>query len=214
MKALAGAFNQEKALAGAFSVITNLRENLRLKLYPVTCTSMTERLPPPPAGETPLMAGKTRPDWRRRAWRCGPRIISSCRKLEVEKLSRFSRARQMLKRTKGSLIRTKSWRITAIAGYLTSSAPMVMERARVRGIPVAPCLLLRSRDTPHWLGCPALLPASATIRRPRECSPECRRPCPGSRGTPVTSRPAMVVWRWDRSCYYLISIIRSIRWNK
>ena len=33
MKALVGAFNQEKALVGAFSVITNLRMNLRFKLY-------------------------------------------------------------------------------------------------------------------------------------------------------------------------------------
>ena len=33
MKALVGAFNQEKALVGAFSVITNLRMDLRFKLY-------------------------------------------------------------------------------------------------------------------------------------------------------------------------------------
>ena len=33
MKALEGAFNQEKALVGAFSVITNLRMDLRFKLY-------------------------------------------------------------------------------------------------------------------------------------------------------------------------------------
>ena len=32
VKALAGAFNQEKALVGAFSVITNLRMDLGLKL--------------------------------------------------------------------------------------------------------------------------------------------------------------------------------------
>ena len=32
VKALVGAFNQEKALVGAFSVITNLRMELRLKL--------------------------------------------------------------------------------------------------------------------------------------------------------------------------------------
>ena len=33
MKALVGAFNQEKALVGAFSVIVNLRMDLRFKLY-------------------------------------------------------------------------------------------------------------------------------------------------------------------------------------
>ena len=33
MKALVGAFNQEKALLGAFSVIMNLRMDLRFKLY-------------------------------------------------------------------------------------------------------------------------------------------------------------------------------------
>ena len=33
VKALVGAFNQEKALVGAFSVITKLRMDLRLKLY-------------------------------------------------------------------------------------------------------------------------------------------------------------------------------------
>ena len=33
MKALVGTFNQEKALVGAFSVITNLRVDLRFKLY-------------------------------------------------------------------------------------------------------------------------------------------------------------------------------------
>ena len=33
MKALVGAFNQEKALIGTFSVITNLLVDLRLKLY-------------------------------------------------------------------------------------------------------------------------------------------------------------------------------------
>ena len=33
MKAVVGAFNQEKALVGAFSVITNLWMNLRFKLY-------------------------------------------------------------------------------------------------------------------------------------------------------------------------------------
>ena len=32
VKVLVGTFNQEKALAGAFSVITNLRVDLRLKL--------------------------------------------------------------------------------------------------------------------------------------------------------------------------------------
>ena len=32
MKALVGTFNQEKALVGAFSVITNLRMDLRFKL--------------------------------------------------------------------------------------------------------------------------------------------------------------------------------------
>ena len=33
MKAVVASFNQEKALVGAFSVITNLRVDLRLKLY-------------------------------------------------------------------------------------------------------------------------------------------------------------------------------------
>ena len=33
VKGLVGAFNQEKALEGAFSVITNLRVDLRFKLY-------------------------------------------------------------------------------------------------------------------------------------------------------------------------------------
>ena len=33
VKALVGAFNQEKALVGAFSVIMNLRVDLRFKLY-------------------------------------------------------------------------------------------------------------------------------------------------------------------------------------
>ena len=33
VKALVSAFNQEKALVGAFSVITNLHVDLRLKLY-------------------------------------------------------------------------------------------------------------------------------------------------------------------------------------
>ena len=33
MKAVVAAFNQEKALVGAFSVITNLQMDLRFKLY-------------------------------------------------------------------------------------------------------------------------------------------------------------------------------------
>ena len=33
VKTLVGAFNQEKSLVGAFSVITNLRVDLRFKLY-------------------------------------------------------------------------------------------------------------------------------------------------------------------------------------
>ena len=33
MKAVVAAFNQEKALVGAFSVITNLRMDFRFKLY-------------------------------------------------------------------------------------------------------------------------------------------------------------------------------------
>ena len=33
VKAVVAAFNQEKALVGAFSVITNLRIDLRFKLY-------------------------------------------------------------------------------------------------------------------------------------------------------------------------------------
>ena len=33
MRALVGAFNQEKALVGAFSVVTSLCVNLRFKLY-------------------------------------------------------------------------------------------------------------------------------------------------------------------------------------
>ena len=33
VKTLVGAFNQEKTLVGAFSLITNLRVDLRLKLY-------------------------------------------------------------------------------------------------------------------------------------------------------------------------------------
>ena len=33
MKALVGAFNQEKALVGAFSMIADLRIDLRFKLY-------------------------------------------------------------------------------------------------------------------------------------------------------------------------------------
>ena len=33
VKAVVAAFNQEKALVGAFSVITNLRMDLRFKLY-------------------------------------------------------------------------------------------------------------------------------------------------------------------------------------
>ena len=33
MKALEGAFNQEMALVGVFSVIANLRVDLRFKLY-------------------------------------------------------------------------------------------------------------------------------------------------------------------------------------
>ena len=37
VKALVGAFNQEKAQVGAFSVITNLRIDLRFKLYSVVC---------------------------------------------------------------------------------------------------------------------------------------------------------------------------------
>ena len=37
MKAVVAAFNQEKALVGAFSVITNLRMELRLKLYQLPC---------------------------------------------------------------------------------------------------------------------------------------------------------------------------------
>ena len=36
VKALVGAFNQEKDLEGAFSMIMNLREDLRLQLYVVT----------------------------------------------------------------------------------------------------------------------------------------------------------------------------------
>ena len=36
MKALVGTFNQEKALVGAFSVITNLRMDLRFKLYQIS----------------------------------------------------------------------------------------------------------------------------------------------------------------------------------
>ena len=37
VKALVGTFNQEKALVGALSVITNLRMDLRFKLYMADC---------------------------------------------------------------------------------------------------------------------------------------------------------------------------------
>ena len=44
VKALVGTFNQEKALVGAFSVITNLRMDLRLEFYytlltPAACST-------------------------------------------------------------------------------------------------------------------------------------------------------------------------------
>ena len=40
MKAVVAAFNQEKALVGTFSVITNLRMDLRFKLYYLLPTVM------------------------------------------------------------------------------------------------------------------------------------------------------------------------------
>ena len=52
VKALVGAFNQEKALAGAFSVITNLLIVFVLKLYFVphdTCCSQHRSVAPSPA---------------------------------------------------------------------------------------------------------------------------------------------------------------------
>ena len=42
MKAVVAAFNQEKALVGAFAVITNLRMDLRLKLYTALTLNITE----------------------------------------------------------------------------------------------------------------------------------------------------------------------------
>ena len=39
VKAVVAAFNQEKALVGAFSVITNLCVDLRFKLYPSLCNN-------------------------------------------------------------------------------------------------------------------------------------------------------------------------------
>ena len=42
MKAVVAAFNQEKALVGAFSVITKLRVDPRLKLYPANIVRVRE----------------------------------------------------------------------------------------------------------------------------------------------------------------------------
>ena len=42
MKAVVAAFNKEKALVGAFSVITNLRMDLRFNLYIVCCSFQLE----------------------------------------------------------------------------------------------------------------------------------------------------------------------------
>ena len=41
MKALVGTFNQEKTLVGAFFVITDLRVDLRFKLYWTQCYGVT-----------------------------------------------------------------------------------------------------------------------------------------------------------------------------
>ena len=52
VKVVVSVFNQEKALVGAFSVITNLRMDLRLNLYStLTCL---ETLPPAPPHSLPL----------------------------------------------------------------------------------------------------------------------------------------------------------------
>ena len=40
VKAVVAAFNQEKALVGAFSVITKLRMDLRFKLYYIQCVTL------------------------------------------------------------------------------------------------------------------------------------------------------------------------------
>ena len=48
MKALVGAFNQDKALVGAFSMITNLRMQFGcnfLKIFPVLSSNLTDYLP-------------------------------------------------------------------------------------------------------------------------------------------------------------------------
>ena len=47
MKVLVGAFNQEKALVGAFSVITNLRMDLFQALVQVVMDPDSVRCPPP-----------------------------------------------------------------------------------------------------------------------------------------------------------------------
>ena len=54
VQALVGAFNQEKALVGAFSVITNLRGDLRLQLYSgwTLSTHISGLTPPTPPTDT------------------------------------------------------------------------------------------------------------------------------------------------------------------
>ena len=51
MKAVVAAFNQEKALVGAFSVITNLR----MELFEALVQAPRQQLPAHPAGVLPLV---------------------------------------------------------------------------------------------------------------------------------------------------------------
>ena len=67
MKAVVTAFNQEKALVGAFSVITNLRMDIRFKLYYGLCITYplryfqgSEVQDGPAAGQTALLPGLLR----------------------------------------------------------------------------------------------------------------------------------------------------------
>ena len=69
MKALVGAFNQEKALVGAFYVITNLRTHqlqagAEHAAPPSNCPAAVHRAMPPPRGEKHKL-GNDLHGWRR-----------------------------------------------------------------------------------------------------------------------------------------------------
>ena len=88
MKALVGAFNQEKALVGAFSVIVQLHRLIDLRHYPGMSSSSLSpgqgptpgphTAPPAAAAPRPASPGPARATWTQTCQRCVTRFAYTC----------------------------------------------------------------------------------------------------------------------------------------